>query len=160
MQWNFDSSAQDRHATSISRCVRGDASSALDHLQHAGALDVDDFFSFRVGEAMMELDGSPYGGARFPVESRIDGRIFVRFHVDVGIGDGIQQLLFRMRQAEVREHTSRCSRSRLPEIGFALGFCSSFQFCLSLWSLSAAMSRCRISSISIFGVPLSFLYSF
>lgn len=67
----------------------GDSDSALDHLQRAGTLDVDDFFLFRVGEAIMDLDAAPYGGARYPLESRIDGRTFVRFHVDVGIGDVI-----------------------------------------------------------------------
>ena len=67
----------------------GDASSALDYLQQAGAVDVDDFISFRVGEAIMDLEAAPYGGSRFPVESRMDGRTFVRFHVDVGIGDVI-----------------------------------------------------------------------
>lgn len=56
----------------------GDTDSALEHLQRTGALDVEDFFSFRVGEAMMDLDAAPYGGARYPVESRIDGRAFVR----------------------------------------------------------------------------------
>jgi hypothetical protein len=67
----------------------GNTESALDHLQHAGSREIGDFFSFRVGEAMMDLDAAPYGGARYPVESRIDGRTFVRFHVDVGIGDVI-----------------------------------------------------------------------
>ena len=67
----------------------GDTESALDHLQFAGALDISDFFSFRVGEAMMDLDAAPYGGARYPVEARLDGRTFVKFHVDVGIGDVI-----------------------------------------------------------------------
>ncbi len=37
----------------------------------------------------MDLEAAPYGGARFPVESRMDGRTFVSFHVDVGIGDVI-----------------------------------------------------------------------
>lgn len=67
----------------------GNTDSALDHLQLAGARDIGDFFSFRVGEAMMDLDAAPYGGARYPVESRLDGRTFVKFHVDVGIGDVI-----------------------------------------------------------------------
>jgi hypothetical protein len=67
----------------------GDAGFALDHLQRAGARDIGDFFSFRIGEAMMDLDAAPYGGARYPVESRPDGRTFVKFHVDVGIGDVI-----------------------------------------------------------------------
>jgi hypothetical protein len=58
-------------------------------LQRAAVLDVGGFFTFRVGEAMIDLDAAPYGGARHPVESRVDGRVFVRFHVDVGIGDVI-----------------------------------------------------------------------
>lgn len=37
----------------------------------------------------MDLDAGPYGGARYPVEARLDGRTFVKFHVDVGIGDVI-----------------------------------------------------------------------
>jgi hypothetical protein len=67
----------------------GSTESALDHLQRAGALEIGDFFSFRVGEAMMDLSAAPYGGARYPVESRLDGRTLVRFHIDVGIGDAI-----------------------------------------------------------------------
>jgi hypothetical protein len=67
----------------------GNTESALDQLQRAGAREIGDFFSFRVGEAMMDLDAAPYGGARYPVESRLDGRAFVKFHLDVGIGDAI-----------------------------------------------------------------------
>ncbi len=67
----------------------GNTESALDQLQRAGAREIGDFFSFRVGEAMMDLDAAPYGGARYPVESRLDGRAFVKFHLDVGIGDVI-----------------------------------------------------------------------
>jgi hypothetical protein len=67
----------------------GNTESALDHLQRAGAREIGDFFSFRVSEAMMDLDAAPYGGARYPVEARLDGRTFVKFHVDVGIGDVI-----------------------------------------------------------------------
>jgi hypothetical protein len=67
----------------------GTTESALGHLQGAGSLHIGDFFSFRVGEPMMDLAAAPYGGARYPVESRVDGRTFVRFHVDVGIGDVI-----------------------------------------------------------------------
>jgi Nucleotidyl transferase AbiEii toxin, Type IV TA system len=33
-----------------------------------------DFFSFRIGEAMMDLDGAPYGGARYPVLIRWNRR--------------------------------------------------------------------------------------
>jgi hypothetical protein len=51
----------------------------LKQLQDAGAVDLGDFFSYRIGEATMDLDGAPYGGARYPVESIMDGRTFVKF---------------------------------------------------------------------------------
>ena len=37
----------------------GDTGSALDQLQRAGMLDIGDLFSFRVGEAVMDLDAAP-----------------------------------------------------------------------------------------------------
>jgi len=49
----------------------GNTESALAHLQHAGEREIGDFFSFRVGEAMMDLDAAPYGGARYTVEARL-----------------------------------------------------------------------------------------
>lgn len=59
----------------------------LKQLQDAGAKDAGDFFHYRIGDAMMDLDGAPYGGARYPVESIMGGRTFVKFHLDVGVGD-------------------------------------------------------------------------
>ena len=38
---------------------------------------------------MADLDATPYGGARYPVEARLDNRTFVTFHLDVGIGDAV-----------------------------------------------------------------------
>ncbi len=35
----------------------------------------------------MDLMAAPYCGARYPAEARMDDRIFVRFHLDAGIGD-------------------------------------------------------------------------
>ena len=68
---------------------RGAGDMVLALLQDVGAIDAGDHFVFRVGEAGMDLDGAPYGGARYPVEAIMGGRIFVRFHLDVGIGDVI-----------------------------------------------------------------------
>jgi hypothetical protein len=65
----------------------GDGDGLLKQLQDAGAKDAGDFFYYRIGEAMMDLDGAPYGGARYPVESIMAGRTFVKFHLDVGVGD-------------------------------------------------------------------------
>lgn len=59
----------------------------LEALAESAARDLGDLFSFTIGEAMLDLDAAPYGGARFPVEARLGGRTFVRFHLDVGAGD-------------------------------------------------------------------------
>ena len=67
----------------------GAEDSVLALLQAVGATEIGDWFSFRVGEATTDLDGAPYGGSRYPVEAMMAGRTFVKFHVDVGIGDVI-----------------------------------------------------------------------
>lgn len=56
-------------------------------VQEQAAKNLDDYFTFIIGEAMMELDAAPYGGERYPVEARMDGRTFIKFHLDIGIGD-------------------------------------------------------------------------
>ena len=56
-------------------------------LQEAASLDLGDWFVYTVGAPMMDLDAAPYLGARYPIECRMDGRTFARFHLDVGIGD-------------------------------------------------------------------------
>lgn len=65
----------------------GDDDAVLALLQEVGAVDAGDWFTFRVGEATTDLDGAPYGGARYPVEAIMASRTFVKFHLDVGIGD-------------------------------------------------------------------------
>jgi Nucleotidyl transferase AbiEii toxin, Type IV TA system len=37
-------------------------------LQEAAALDLGDWFEYRIGSQVMDLAAAPYGGARFPVE--------------------------------------------------------------------------------------------
>jgi hypothetical protein len=57
----------------------------LNDLQQLAAVDLGDYFSYALGEAQLEdLDNAPYGGARYPISSFIDGKLFVRFHLDVG----------------------------------------------------------------------------
>ena len=65
----------------------------LEKLQEAAAFSSDDFFIYTIGERISDLDAAPYGGARFPVEARLDGRVFVGFHLDVGIGDAVMEPL-------------------------------------------------------------------
>lgn len=59
----------------------------LEHLQEDGNVDLSDFFEYRISVPEISLAGPPYGGFRFPVESRIAARTFEKFHLDVGIGD-------------------------------------------------------------------------
>jgi hypothetical protein len=59
----------------------------LAELQKLAAVDLGDYFTFSIGRPIMDLDAAPYGGARFPVEATMDGRPFVSFHLDVGLGD-------------------------------------------------------------------------
>jgi Nucleotidyl transferase AbiEii toxin, Type IV TA system len=56
-------------------------------LQNAADVPLGDWFEYAIGAPAMDLDAAPYGGARFPVEARMDERIFARFHLDTGIGD-------------------------------------------------------------------------
>ncbi len=56
----------------------------LRDLRTLAATDLGDYFSYALGTAELDLDNAPYGGSRYPVSSFIDGRLFVRFHLDVG----------------------------------------------------------------------------
>ncbi|HZC07214.1 MAG TPA: nucleotidyl transferase AbiEii/AbiGii toxin family protein [Ktedonobacterales bacterium] len=60
-----------------------------ERLQDAAERDLHDGFAFRIGAPMAELDAAPYGGARYPIEARLDNRTFATFHLDVGVGDAI-----------------------------------------------------------------------
>lgn len=85
-----------RHALGAEK---GRPTNALMHqiLQDAASRDLGDFFSFVVGGAMRDLDGAPHGGARFPVESVVDARTFVKFHIDIGAGDVLMAPLETLR---------------------------------------------------------------
>ncbi len=63
----------------------------LDLVQAASASDLSDFFIYRIGEATADLDGAPYGGARYPVEAVLADRTFARFHLDIGVGDIVME---------------------------------------------------------------------
>jgi len=52
-----------------------------------------DWFKYVIGPPVLDLTAAPYGGARYPVEARMDERIFARFHLDAGIGDVVMQPL-------------------------------------------------------------------
>ena len=65
-------------------------------LQARVSHDCGDFFEFLVGPATMDIDAAPYGGARFPVDARLAGRSFVKFHVDIGVGDDLLEPVDRV----------------------------------------------------------------
>jgi predicted protein tyrosine phosphatase len=60
-------------------------------LQQAAGAPLDDWFEFAIAAPIMDLDAAPYGGARFPVEAKMDARVFARFHLDVGVGDVVMR---------------------------------------------------------------------
>lgn len=52
-------------------------------LQKAARDNLNDFFDFRIGAATLDLEAVPYGGYRFPIEAHLDGRLFIRFPMDI-----------------------------------------------------------------------------
>lgn len=60
----------------------------LEELKNLSLKDLGDFFAYQIGDVQIDLENAPYGGARYPVSSYIDGKLFVRFQLDVG-GDAI-----------------------------------------------------------------------
>jgi hypothetical protein len=69
----------------------GDLKSRLEalreELQLASEKDLGDHFQFQVQAPDAELQGAPDGGARSPIVALVAGRVFERFHLDVGFGD-------------------------------------------------------------------------
>lgn len=62
-------------------------------LQAAATVALDDWFEYTIGPPITDVTAAPYGGARFSIEARMDGRIFARFYLDAGIGDVLIQPL-------------------------------------------------------------------
>jgi len=62
-------------------------------LQSAADTPLGDWFEYAIGPPVLDLTAAPYGGARYPVEARMDERIFARFHLDAGVGDAVMQPL-------------------------------------------------------------------
>jgi hypothetical protein len=60
-------------------------------VQQSARVESADFFTFVIGESQLVLNAAPRGGARYPVVASIAGRVFTKFHLDVGIGDAVVQ---------------------------------------------------------------------
>lgn len=56
-------------------------------LKEQAGRNLGDFLEYAVTGPIKDLENAPYGGSRFLVEARMDGRAFDKFHLDVGIGD-------------------------------------------------------------------------
>ncbi len=61
----------------------------LKRLQESARTDLGDFFEFVIATPQMDLQAAPQGGARYPVVASLAGRVFTKFHLDVGIGDAV-----------------------------------------------------------------------
>ncbi len=78
----------------VAASAGGDANQVVRQmLQSAVAVALGDWFEFTIGPPVMDLTAAPYGGARYPVEARMDERIFARFHLDAGVGDVVMRPL-------------------------------------------------------------------
>ncbi len=77
----------------LSSSVSDQNEAIFESLREKLALDLSDYFIFSVGAATMDLEAAPYGGARFPIEIRMDGRIFSKFSLDIGVGDAVTEPL-------------------------------------------------------------------
>jgi len=89
---DLDISVPDPGCLQLSSIAEGDASSAQavrEYLQQAAGRDIGDGFGFLIGQTREQQTGAPYGGARYPIEARLAGRTFARFHLDVGLGDAM-----------------------------------------------------------------------
>lgn len=71
--------------------------SILSILREQASKDLKDFFQFRIEESTQDLEGPPYGGARFPIHAVMDGRIFSKFHVDIAMGDIVFEPLEKIK---------------------------------------------------------------
>ena len=74
---------------SISEMRGPTAEGILDILREEVKKDCGDWFEFLIGVPMMELEQAVYGGWRYPVECRLDNRVFSKFRLDIGIGDAV-----------------------------------------------------------------------
>ena len=65
-----------------------ETSSALrELLLKKSQIDLGDYFEFKISQPVLFLDNAPYGGTRFHVEAMLDGKTFIKFLIDIGIGD-------------------------------------------------------------------------
>lgn len=79
-------------------------------LAAAALLDLHDWFSFAVRLDTATLPGPGHGGQRFSVTALVAGRLFERFHIDVGSGDPV------IEPAEMLETPSLLAFAGIPPV--------------------------------------------
>lgn len=67
---------------------RGELGQLRDVLEDAATLDLGDYFEFIIGRGQPIRAEGPEGGIRFPVQSRLAGRLFERIRLDVSLVAG------------------------------------------------------------------------
>jgi hypothetical protein len=88
----------------------------IKRVQESARIELVDFFTFVIGESQLDLNAAPQGGARYPVVASIAGRVFTKFHLDVGIGDAVVQpteLMFRFEGPGLAKNLDVRRQSRL-----------------------------------------------
>lgn len=94
------------------------SASVRDQLQEAADQALGDYLRYRIGEPKQELTNAPGGGARYPCEAVLVGKVYARFHIDVGRGDplaGAPERLVGTTCCRLPEsNRRRCSRFRDP----------------------------------------------
>lgn len=60
-----------------------------DDLQAAADIDPGDYLRYTIAVPQTELQGAPLGGARFSCEVTLAGKLYGRFHLDLGFGDAL-----------------------------------------------------------------------
>jgi hypothetical protein len=74
---------------SISVMSSSSSNDVRDSLQDAADIDLGDYMTFRIGELQSELTNAPQGGGRFLCEAIMLGKVYAKFHIDVGFGDAM-----------------------------------------------------------------------
>lgn len=80
-----------RATIDIDATWRDRASHLTSMLERAAAINLDDHFAFIIGEGIPIRAEGPEGGLRFPVESRVGGRVFEALRLDVNVLPGDQR---------------------------------------------------------------------
>lgn len=84
-------------------------------LESAASVDLQDGFEFTISAPTKDLDASPYGGSRFPVEAQMAGRRFASFHLDVSERDVLREP-FEILEGQDWLGFAGIARAKLPAV--------------------------------------------